>query len=51
VATDSEATPGFDEFYGRYAAGMRDPRVATLSPEVLLALLETLLLRASATLQ
>jgi hypothetical protein len=42
VASDSEATPRFNAFYERYAPGCRDLRVAPLSPEVLLVLLETL---------
>jgi hypothetical protein len=51
MASDPTAISRFDEFYERYAAECRDLRVAALSPEVLLALLETLLQRAGAAPQ
>jgi hypothetical protein len=49
MASDSAAAWRFNVFCERYAEECHDLRVAPLCPEVLLALLETLLQRASAT--
>lgn len=51
MASDSAAAWRFNVFYERYAEECRDLRVAPPAPDVLLALLETMLQRAGATLQ